>query len=89
MPYSVIWTSKAAHEYAKLDNTVRQQIDKYLTKLSFSDDPRNMGKALTADLAGLWRYRVGDYRIVAQVNDAELIILILSVKHRSIVYRQK
>ena len=89
MPYSVVWTSKAAHEYAKLDNSVRLQIDKYLTKLSSSDDPCNMGKALTADLAGLWRYRVGDYRIVAKINNAELIILILSVKHRSTVYRQK
>jgi mRNA-degrading endonuclease RelE of RelBE toxin-antitoxin system len=46
-----------------LDNSIRKQIDKYLDKLKISGDPRNIGKALSADLSGLWRYRIGDYRI--------------------------
>ena len=88
MPYSVVWTNKAAQEYGKLDNSVRKQIDKYLDKISVSADPCSMGKALSADLTGLWRYRVGDYRIVVKIDNTELIVLIVSVKHRSIVYRE-
>ena len=89
MPYSIVWASKAAQEYGKLDNSIRKQIDKYLEKLSFSSDPYSMGKALSADLSGLWRYRVGDYRIVVKIDNTELIVLILSIKHRSRVYREK
>jgi mRNA interferase RelE/StbE len=87
LPYSIVWTNKAAAEYGKLDNSVRKQIDKYLDKLRISDDPRNMGKALSADLSGLWRYRIGDYRLVVKIDNAELIVLVVSVKHRSSVYR--
>ena len=88
MPYSIVWTNKAAQEYGKLDNSVRKQIDKYLDKISVSADPCSMGKALSVDLTGLWRYRVGDYRIVVKIDNTELIVLIVSVKHRSIVYRE-
>jgi mRNA interferase RelE/StbE len=55
--------------------------------LSVRDDPKSLGKPLQANLSGLWRYRVGDYRIVAEIHDALVTILILSIKHRSIVYR--
>ena len=89
MPYNIVWTTKAAQEYDKLDNSVRMQIDKYLEKIRISPDPSSMGKALSSDLAGLWRYRVGDYRIVVRIDNTELIVLIVSVKHRSIVYREK
>jgi mRNA interferase RelE/StbE len=86
--YNIVWTEKAAREYSKLDNSVKKQIDKYLEKVKTSADPRSMGKALSANLTGLWRYRIGDYRIVVEIQDTELIVLIVSVKHRSIVYRQ-
>jgi mRNA interferase RelE/StbE len=87
LPYSIVWTGKAAAEYGRLDNSVRKQIDKYLDKLRTAADPCSMGKALSADLSGLWRYRIGDYRIVVKIDNTELIVLIVSVKHRSIVYR--
>jgi mRNA interferase RelE/StbE len=81
------WADAAAAEYAKLDTAVKRQIDKYLDKLSVRDDPKSLGKPLQANLSGLWRYRVGDYRMVAEIQDALVTILILSIKHRSIVYR--
>jgi mRNA interferase RelE/StbE len=87
MAYSIQWADAAAVEYAKLDTSVKRQIDKYLDKLSSRDDPKSLGKPLQANLSGLWRYRVGDYRIVAEIQDAVVTILILSIKHRSIVYR--
>ncbi len=46
-------------------------------------DPRQRGKALAANLAGLWRYRVGDYRVICQMEDAQLVVLVVGVSHRS------
>jgi mRNA interferase RelE/StbE len=89
MVYTINWSPKAAAEYAKLDNSIKNQIDKFLEKLKDRDDPQSMGKALVGNMAGLWRYRVGDYRIVIEIKDRELVILIVSIKHRSIVYKQK
>jgi mRNA interferase RelE/StbE len=89
MAYEIQWSENAAREYACLDNSVKIQIDKFLEKLKTRDDPATLGKPLTANLGGLWRYRVGDYRIVAEIKSSVLTILILSIKHRSIVYREK
>ena len=50
------------------------------------DDPRRTGKALTGQFEGSWRYRVGDYRILAEIHDDELIILVIDIGHRSTVY---
>jgi mRNA interferase RelE/StbE len=49
-------------------------------------DPRKFGKPLRAELAGLWRYRVADYRILCQIRDRELIVLVVAVGHRRDVY---
>ncbi len=51
------------------------------------DDPRRFGKALRHELQGLWRYRIGDYRVVCQIQDEQLIVLALSVGHRRNIYR--
>ena len=59
-------------------------IDKNLEGTS---DPRVHGKALTGNLAGLWRYRVGDYRLIAEIRDDRLVILMLEVGHRSGIYQ--
>jgi mRNA interferase RelE/StbE len=52
-----------------------------------TDDPRRTGKALTGDLAGVWRYRVGDFRIFAKIEDEQLVILILDFRNRRNAYR--
>ena len=51
-----------------------------------TDDPRRHGKGLASNRSGQWRYRVGNYRILAEIEDRELIILVIEVGHRSIVY---
>nr|WP_137154523.1 type II toxin-antitoxin system RelE/ParE family toxin [Rhizobium sp. FKL33] len=48
-----------------------------------------MGKPLTGDLGGLWRYRVGDYRIICELRDAQLFVLVVTVDHRKDVYRRR
>ena len=51
------------------------------------EDPRAHGKGLSANRAGQWRYRVGDYRLLAELHDGELLILMIRIAHRSEVYR--
>lgn len=60
--------------------------DIYLAKKAL-EDPRQLGKPLTGQLSELWRYRVGDYRLIASIEDAEIRILVVRIAHRSKVYR--
>jgi mRNA interferase RelE/StbE len=52
-----------------------------------SEDPRRFGHALTGDRKGLWRYRVGDYRIIAGIEDDRFVVLVVTIGHRREVYR--
>lgn len=79
---------KALKELKKLGHSAQAEIIKYLDeRVAGVRDPRRQGKALSADLAGLWRYRVGDYRILCHIKDRELLVLVVSVGHRKNVYR--
>ena len=66
----------------KLDRQVSKRITAKLREISQLDDPRSIGKGLTGNLAGLWRYRVGNYRIICDIEDAVLVILVIDVAHR-------
>jgi mRNA interferase RelE/StbE len=80
-------TRRFERELAKLDRPIQRNILTYLeTRVAASDDPRTLGKALGYDLAGFWRYRVGDYRILCKIEDEQLVIVAVSVAHRSMVY---
>lgn len=72
---------------AKLDQQIAKRITSKLREIANLDDPRSVGKPLVGNLAGLWRYRVGDYRIICYIDDGELVILVVDVDHRSEVYR--
>ena len=65
-----------------------QRVLKALDELEGIEDPRSKGKALTGTLRGLWRYRVGDYRIICSIIDDELIIVAVEVGHRREIYRR-
>jgi len=84
--WSLETTDQFDREFRKLDRAVQRRILAYLHEVEDLDDPRQRGKALTANHAGVWRYRVGDYRILAQLIDNTLTILTLRVGHRSDVY---
>jgi len=88
-----MWAIKAKpavkKQLKKIDSTQRRKIQKYLEeKVAVLDDPRTVAKALTGSFKGLHRFRVGDYRIVAQIIDKEITILVLRVSHRKNVYNQ-
>jgi mRNA interferase RelE/StbE len=77
----------AARDLHKLGHEARRLILSYLRKrIATPDDPRRFGRPLAGDLAGLWRYRVADYRIVARIEDNSLVVLVVTVGHRREVY---
>ena len=73
-----------AKNFKKLDPFVRKQIKAYLNRVT--DNPRAKGKALVANRTGQWRYRIGAYRVIVNIQDNELIILALEVGHRRDIY---
>lgn len=84
--WSIETTDHFEREFKKLDRPVQRRVLGYLHDLEGLDDPRQRGKGLTANHAGVWRYRVGDYRILAQLIDNTLTVLALRVGHRRDVY---
>ncbi|QHD70620.1 type II toxin-antitoxin system mRNA interferase toxin, RelE/StbE family (plasmid) [Sphingobium yanoikuyae] len=88
MAWQIELSSSAEKSLSKLDRQTAKRIITFLReRVASSDDPRASGKALTGPLAGRWRYRVGDYRIVCEIEDRRLVVLVLTVGHRSGVYR--
>jgi len=81
------YTPDAAQQLAKLDKPIQKRIKKYLSEVAELENPRTRGKGLTSNLAGLWRYRVGDYRIVCRIVDDELVIIVVTIGHRNKIYK--
>jgi mRNA interferase RelE/StbE len=71
----------------KLDRTWQLRIKRYLLDLGKLPDPRLRGKPLHGDLAGMWRFRVGDYRVLCEIQDNVLIIRVITIGHRRSVYK--
>ena len=87
MKYRVDYTEKAVKNLKKLDKYTRTFILSWIEKnLVGCLDPRAHGKALTANKKGQWRYRIGDYRVIADIQDNNILILVLEVGHRREIY---
>lgn len=90
MVWKVEWDGAAIKEAERLDRATRQRIVRYLDdRIATDESPRRLGRALFSDRTDLWRYRVGDYRIVCSIEDKAVTVLVLGVGHRSRVYRRK
>lgn len=87
MPWTIEIKGKAAKAITLLDKPIRNRIIGFLKQIEALDNPRIQGKALTGKYSGLWRYRVGDYRLICQIKDKEIIILVLDIGHRKNIYR--
>lgn len=87
MAWRVEFIPAAAKELRKLDPQVARRIGEYLKEVvTRCNHPRERGKALTANLTGLWRYRVGDHRVICNIEDDRLVILVVRVPHRRDAY---
>lgn len=89
MAWAIDVSDKAVKALRKMDKQVARQIRDELADIARLDDPRSKGKALVGNLAGLWRYRVGDYRIVCDIEDEALVVLVVDVAHRREVYTRR
>ncbi len=88
MTWTVEFDDAAVKELRKFDRTAQRDRLKYLReRIATDEDPRRFGRALTGNLAGLWRYRVRDYRMICNIEDDQLVVLILRVGHRKNVYQ--
>lgn len=87
--YFISIDSKAARQLQKLDKTTQIRILKFLKhKVAQSNDPRSLGKSLSGSVLGSYtRYRVGDYRIICDIQDSVITVNVLKVGHRKEVYR--
>ncbi len=91
MAWTVEIDTFAEKQLRKLDRPVQKRLlDWLLDRIDGCKNPRHFGEPLRGDLAGLWRYRVGDYRIICEIQDEQLVVLALAIGHRREIYlRQK
>lgn len=87
MIYQLLTTDRFDKAFKKLDKQTQRIIKAWIDKnLDGCENPRLHGKGLTANRSGQWRYRVGDYRILAEIRDHEIVLVLIDVGHRSTIY---
>jgi len=87
MAWLIEFSEDADRDFHKLDRTIQRRVFRYLhERIAHAADPRDFGKPLLHDLTGLWRYRIGDYRVLCQIEDERVTVLVVEINHRSTVY---
>ena len=87
MAWTVEFDDAATKELRKLDKQAQREILRYFReRIATDEDPRRFGKPLSRDLAGLWRYRLRNYRMICHIEDDKLTVLVVRVGHRKDVY---
>lgn len=88
MQYRIIFTERAKKQLKKIDKFTASLIIGWLEKnIEGCENPRIHGKGLLGNKSGQWRYRVGDYRIICEIKDEEIVVLVLEVGHRRDIYK--
>ena len=88
MGLTIEYDPEAIKDLNKLNRSIRSEIFSYMQeRIAPADSPRNFGKPLRYDKFGLWRYRVRDFRIVCELQEARQVVLVVGVGHRKDVYR--
>lgn len=90
----MVWTveisSFAEKQLRKLDRSVQKRLLDWLDdRIEGCKNPRHFGESLKGELGGLWRYRVGDHRIICEIQDDRFIVLALAIGHRREIYSRK
>ncbi|CAK0759253.1 mRNA interferase RelE/StbE [Azospirillaceae bacterium] len=88
MVWTVKWTDRAFKASKKLAPSVQEAIIRFLhDRVATADNPRRFGHGLMGDRSGLWRYRVGDFRVICRIEDECVVVLVVDVGHRREIYR--
>ena len=80
------YTETARKQLKKLDKTMQKRILDYMDEVALLENPRSRGKALVENMRGMWRYRVGDYRVICEIQESRIIISVLKIGHRKNIY---
>lgn len=86
---NVVFTRSALKQLKKIDITNQKKIKQFILEIQELNDPRSKGKALKGKLSNYWRYRVGDYRLICDIKDSEIIITVLRIGHRKDIYTRE
>lgn len=87
MIFQIVTTDKFDKAFKKLDKQTQKIIKTWIEKnLMGCENPRLHGKGLTANRSGQWRYSVGDYRILAEIQDREIVLVLINIGHRNKIY---
>ncbi|MBU6140677.1 MAG: type II toxin-antitoxin system RelE/ParE family toxin [Proteobacteria bacterium] len=87
--WSIALADKAKKQLAKIDAQTKDRILNFLYQEELRKSPKVFGKNLRGNLKKFWRYRVGDYRILCELKNSELIVLVIEIGHRGNVYKIK
>lgn len=88
MVWKIEFDAGVEKDLKKLGHIAQKKVLKYIKeKVMTADNPRSLGKPLSGKLSDIWRYRVGDYRLLAKIEDEHFVILVIHVGHRKDVYR--
>jgi Cytotoxic translational repressor of toxin-antitoxin stability system len=88
--YHVVFSDQALKDLKKLDKHTSMMILGWIRKnLEGCSDPRQKGKGLTANRSGQWRYRIGDFRLLTEIQEDKIVILVLNVGHRRDIYKMQ
>lgn len=89
MKFTVETTLRFDREFKKLDRYTQRMLKAWIVShLEGCENPRAFGKGLTANRSGQWRYRIGDYRLICEIEDEKLVILALTIGHRRDIYEK-
>lgn len=87
MAWTIEYDEAALADLKRLGRQIQREILDYMDKrIANADDPRSFGKPLRHSKFGLWRYRLRDYRIICQVQETRLVVLVVAIGHRSKIY---
>ena len=88
MAWTIEYAETARKQLRKLAKPAARRIVEFMdNRVALSDDPRKLGRALKGSLGDLWRYRVGDFRVLCDIQDRKLTVLVLQIGNRREVYR--
>ena len=88
MVYKLEFSKRFDRQFSKLDKSTQRYIFNWLIKhLDNVGNPRYSGKSLTGNKQGLWRYRIGNYRVIVDISDTNCVIIAVEVGHRKFIYK--
>jgi mRNA interferase RelE/StbE len=89
LAWTVEFDAEAAEEFKSLDRSVQRRLQDYIRdRIARAEDPRAFGRPLRGDKVGLWRYRVGNYRMICSIEEKAATVLVLRIGHRREVYKR-